>query len=82
MGRLSYEIKYFAESIGPGAEYNLGAVSKPTVAGQATYNATTPTGSETALDIPANTLDPGVYRLAALVSFKLACPNTTPSRTR
>jgi hypothetical protein len=75
---LSYEVKYFAESIGEGPEYNLGTVTKQTQAGQYTYNATTPAGSETVLDVPADKMDAGVYRLAATVSFKLACPPNTP----
>jgi hypothetical protein len=78
LGALSFEVKYFAETIGPGPEYNLGTVAKQTVTGQATYNATKPAGSETILDIPPKVMDPGVYRLAALVTFRLAGPNTTP----
>jgi hypothetical protein len=80
LGCLPYEVKYFAESIGKGPEYDLGTVAKQTQAGQYTYNATTPAGYETVLDVPAGTIDPGVYRLAATVFFKLAClPNTPPT---
>jgi hypothetical protein len=75
---LSYEVKYFAESIGPGPEYDLGAVGKPTKAGQVTYNATTPVGSETVRDIPAGTLADGVYNLGAIVSFKQDGATPTP----
>jgi hypothetical protein len=71
LGALTYEVKYFAESIGPGTEYGPFVVAKRTVAGQNTYNTTTPLGNETALTIAANTLDAGVYRLGAMVSFRL-----------
>jgi hypothetical protein len=77
-GTLSYEIKYFAESMGKGPEYDLGTVRDRTLDNQYKYNATTPAGAETALDVAAGTMDPGVYRVAAMVSFKLNCPPERP----
>ncbi|MER5508159.1 hypothetical protein ACFV29_23795 [Streptomyces sp. NPDC059690] len=72
---LAYEVKYFAESIGPGPEVELGTVTRNTVAGQSVYNATTPAGSGTALTVPGNTLPAGiVYKLAAVLTFKVRCP--------
>jgi hypothetical protein len=77
-GTLTYDIKYFAESIGPGPEYNLGNVAKKTVDNQYKYNETTPPGAETALLVKAGTMEPGVYRVAAMISFKLDCPPGQP----
>jgi hypothetical protein len=71
LGLLSYQVKYFAESIGPGTAYGPFTVSKKTVVGQTTYNATTPTGNETVHNISAGTLADGVYQLGAMVTFKL-----------
>lgn len=73
---LAFEVKYFAESFGPGPEVVLGTVTGNTVAGQFHYDATTPAGAGTALTVPGNTLAPGVvYRLAAVVTFKVRCPD-------
>jgi hypothetical protein len=77
-GTLTYEIKYFAESIGRGPEYDLGSVAKRTVDNAYKYNATTPPGAETALLVKAGTMAPGVYRVAAMVTFKLDCPPGRP----
>jgi len=75
---LSYEVRYFAERVGPGTDYDLGTVTKPTVAGQKTYNATTPTGSETVRDITAGTVADGLYTVGAIVSFKMDGATPTP----
>jgi len=78
-GTLTFEIKYFAESIGQGPEYNLvPPVTKKTVDNVYKYNATAPPGAETALLVKAGTMAPGVYRVAAMVSFKLDCPPGQP----
>jgi hypothetical protein len=78
LGVLAFRVRYTYESIGGGAEGTLGDVTRQTVAGQPLYNATTPAtpaGHTTALVVAANTLAEGVYRLAALVSFRVACPH-------
>lgn len=84
LGALSYEVKYFAESIGKGPEYDLGSVNRQTVAGETVYNQDKPAppnqGARTQLEVPKLKLDPGVYRLGAMVVFWLACPNTRPKR--
>ncbi|WP_329272258.1 hypothetical protein [Streptomyces sp. NBC_01451] len=78
---LAFEVKYFAESLGPGPEKVLGSFTRNTVAGQSTYNATTPAGATTTLTVPGNTLPPGVYRLAAMVTFKVRCPGSGAPQT-
>lgn len=74
LGFLAYKVTYSFESIGTAGEYSFVTPPKQTVAGVYVYDATTPPGAETAYEVPANTLDVGVYRLAALLSFRVACP--------
>ena len=72
--KAEYKVSYFMEGIGVHAdERDLGTVTKNLVPGQGTYD-----GDETRLKISAvaNTLDPGVYRVAGLVTFP-AVPGMT-----
>jgi hypothetical protein len=71
LGYLQFEVVYTYESIGLGGEGTLGTKAGNTVAGQATYNHQGPLNVQTTYRVPANTLAPGVYRLSAVVTFKL-----------
>lgn len=72
---LAFEIKYTAESIGPEPEIELGVIRGNTVAGQYKYDATTPAGATTALDVAGNRLSPDtIYKLGAVLTFKVRCP--------
>jgi hypothetical protein len=71
LGYLHFEVVYTYESIGGGAEGTLGSTSGDTVAGQATYNDQGAPGTQTTYKVPPNTVPPGVYRLGAVVTFKL-----------
>jgi hypothetical protein len=67
---LTFTVRYYYDEMGGPNEGSLGSVTKTTQAGQLTYNATTPAGSETALQVLAGALTPGTYRLNGVVSFK------------
>ena len=72
--KAEYKVSYFMEGIGAHAdERDLGTVTKNLVPGKGTYN-----GNDTRLNISAvaNTLDPGIYRVAGLVTFP-AVPGMT-----
>lgn len=62
---IAYNVSYFMEGIGANAtEVDLGNVAGNLIPGRGTY-----TGADTRLNIVANTLEPGVYRVAGLVTF-------------
>ena len=62
---IEYKVNYYLEGIGASAsEVDLGEVTGNLVPDQGTYS-----GADTKLDIVANTLQPGVYRAAGLVTF-------------
>jgi len=72
--KAEYKVSYFMEGIGAHAdERDLGTVTKNLVPGKGTYNC-----NDTRLNISAvaNTLDPGIYRVAGLVTFP-AVPGMT-----
>jgi hypothetical protein len=71
LGYLQFEVVYYYESIGGGNEGTLGTKTGNTVAGQATYNHQGAAGQQTTYEVPPNTLDPGVYRLSSVATFKL-----------
>jgi hypothetical protein len=72
LGYLHFEVVYYYESIGGGAEGTLGTVNGDTVAGQDTYNDKgAPATPTTTYEVPPNTLEPGVYRLGSVVTFTL-----------
>jgi hypothetical protein len=75
VGALEYQIRYFFDELGGPNEGSLGTVAKLTKAGQLKYDAKTPAGAETVLDVPANKLTPGTYKLNAAVSFRIAGVN-------
>jgi hypothetical protein len=63
--KTAYNVSYFMEGIGKAAtEVDLGNVPGNLVPGKGTYS-----GNDTKLSILANTLEPGVYRVAGLVTF-------------
>ena len=67
-----YRVGYYLEGIGANAdEVDLGNMVGNLVPGQGTYSC-----DDTKLSILANTLDPGVYRVAGLVTFP-AVPGMT-----
>ena len=68
---LKYTITYYYDQLGGPSEGTLGSVSKDTKAGELKYNATTPAGSETLLNVPAGTLAKGSYQLNSEVTFKI-----------
>jgi hypothetical protein len=71
---IEYNVSYFMEGIGANAdERDLGTVKKNLVPGKGTYK-----DADTRLSISAaaNDLKPGVYRVAALVTFP-AVPGMT-----
>ncbi|MFI0446423.1 hypothetical protein [Actinomadura sp. 6N118] len=75
LGSFSYQVKYFAEGFGPGPEYVLGVAGwLQTAPGQSIYNGTSPPNAKTLVQVNRNTLDVGVYRLAAMVTFRAGCP--------
>lgn len=79
---LAFEVKYTAESNGPDPEVVLGVVKGNTVAGQYTYDATTPAGATTVLDVVNNTLKPDtIYELGAVLTFKVRCPDEGVPKT-
>ncbi|MEU8363710.1 hypothetical protein AB0C27_47585 [Nonomuraea sp. NPDC048882] len=81
-GSFRYEIQYFADIFGPGADVSLGTVRKTTVLGQPKYSATLPVNQETGLTVSASMLADGVYRLSAVVTFlTLATPPTLVAMT-
>jgi hypothetical protein len=62
---IAYKVSYYLEGIGANAdEVDLGSIDKNLVPGQGTYQ-----DADTKLSILANTLKPGVYRAAGLVTF-------------
>jgi hypothetical protein len=71
LGYLTFEVLYYYESIGGGPEGTLGKVTGKTVAGQATYNDKGAAGTRTTFEVQPGTIKPGVYRLGAVVTFKL-----------
>jgi hypothetical protein len=72
LGYLKFEVVYYYESIGGAAEGTLGTKPGDTVAGQFKYNHQQgPANTWTTLNVPPNTLKPGVYRLSSVVTFKL-----------
>jgi hypothetical protein len=74
LGYLQFEVVYTYESIGRAfgaAEGTLGTKAGNTRAGKATYNHQGPLNEQTTYRVPANTLPAGVYRLSAVVTFKL-----------
>jgi hypothetical protein len=71
LGYLSFEVLYTYESIGGGPEGTLGTARGRTVAGQATYNDKGAAGTQTTLEVPPRTVPRGLYRLGAVVTFKL-----------
>jgi hypothetical protein len=71
LGYLHFQVVYTYESIGGGAEGTLGTVNGNTVVGQATYNDKGAAGTQTTYEVQPNTLKPGVYRLASVVTFTL-----------
>lgn len=60
---LPYRVVYLAESVGPHADANLGTRALNFIPGLDLY-----TAAQTALVVPANFLQPGIYRLAAQIS--------------
>ncbi|GAA1691701.1 hypothetical protein GCM10009733_104820 [Nonomuraea maheshkhaliensis] len=82
LGSFKYEIRYFADIFGPGADVMLGTVRKLTVPGQPKCSATLPVNQETGLTVPSSMLADGVYRLSAVVTFlTLATPPTPIAMT-
>jgi hypothetical protein len=77
LGFLTFEVVYTYESIGAGSEGELGKVTGKTVAGQDNYGAAGAAGTTTELKVPPGKITPGVFRLAAVVTFKLALGTTT-----
>ena len=72
LGYLRFEVVYTYESIGGGPEGELGRKSGDTVAGQFRYNHEEgPANTWTTYEVPPNKLESGVYRLSAVVNFKL-----------
>jgi hypothetical protein len=71
LGPLKFQVLYTFESIGAGPEGILGTVTGNTVAGQFTYNNLGAAGTQTTYEVPPDTLEPGVYRLSGVVTFKL-----------
>jgi hypothetical protein len=72
LGHLHFEVVYHYESIGGGAEGELGRKNGDTVAGQFTYNHREgPANTWTTLRVPPGKLAPGVYRLSSVVTFTL-----------
>jgi hypothetical protein len=71
LGYLTFEVLYTYESIGRGPEGDLGRVNGKTVAGQETYNNKGAAGTQTTLEVPGGTIPRGLYRLGAVVTFKL-----------
>jgi hypothetical protein len=76
---LTFTIKYYFDELAGPAEgmFPNSPVIKTTKAGELTYNATTPVGSETVLDVAPNTLTPATYRLNAVVNFAIVTPTVT-----
>ena len=68
---MSFTVTYYYDELGGANEGVLGTVTKNTQAGQLKYNATTPAGSETVLNVAAGALPVGTYRLNSRVTFKL-----------
>lgn len=62
-----YTVTLRAESLGGGFEGDLGSKSGFLVPGQTSYGHGHP--NQVAVDVPAGSLSPGVYRLAAVVTF-------------
>lgn len=80
---LEFEIKYSAESLGPEKEVDLGIVKGNTVAGQYKYDATTPAGATTVLDVPSGKLSADtIYKLGAVLTFNVRCPDKGTPVTR
>jgi hypothetical protein len=72
LGHLHFQVVYTYESIGGGPEGTLGTKNGDTVANQFTYNDQQgPPNTWTTLPVQPNTLQPGVYRLSAVVTFTL-----------
>lgn len=72
LGYLKFEVVYYYESIGGGAEGTLGTKTGDTVAGQFKYNHQEgPANTWTTLNVPPKTLRPRVYRLSSVVTFTL-----------
>jgi hypothetical protein len=71
LGNLHFEVVYYYESIGGGAEGTLGTVTGDTDASQDTYNDKGAPGTQTTYEVQPNTLEPGVYRLSSVVTFTL-----------
>ena len=62
---IAYKVNYYLEGIGASAsEVDLGEVDGNLSPTRGTYS-----GADTRLNIVANTLQPGVYRAAGLVTF-------------
>jgi hypothetical protein len=72
LGYLHFQVVYYYESIGGGAEGTLGTKTGDTVAGQFKYNDQEgPANTWTTYEVQPKTLKPGVYRLSSVVTFKL-----------
>ncbi len=61
---LTWEAKFYCESIGPGPEVDLGSVSGATVAGTLAYGA-----PDTDCPVAAGIADPGTYKLTCIVKI-------------
>ena len=72
---MTYTVTYTFDELGGANEGVLGAVTKNTQAGQLKYNAATPAGAETVLNVAAGALPPATYRLNSRVTFKLGAAN-------
>lgn len=72
---LTLDVHLRAESIGPGAEVNLGSTAITTVANKTQYGNAFPSPKPT-INVPANALAPGVYKLVVAVTS--AGPNPAP----
>jgi hypothetical protein len=72
LGYLHFHVVYTYESIGGQAEGVLGTKDGDTVAGQVKYNDKEgPANTWTTYEVQPHKLNPGVYRLAAVVTFTL-----------
>lgn len=64
---LTLNVYVRAESIGPGSEIQLGSTTVTTLAGKTQYGNAFPAPKPT-INVPPNTLAPGVYKLVAAVT--------------
>jgi hypothetical protein len=61
---FEYNVSYFAESIGPGSEWNGSPPAVSCIGGNYTYDA-----PQTSLTVPAASLTDGTYRITCVVKM-------------